>query len=277
MTAPLLVATGIGKRFGGLQAVQGVSLEAHAGRIVSVIGPNGAGKTTLFNCLSGIYRPETGSVKLDGRELVGLKPHQVNQAGLARSFQNIRLFPEMTVLQNVLVGRYAHTQAPLWEIVCRTSRYLAQERAAREKALELLEFVGLAERATSPAHEFTDGMHRRGLAERASDWARSLPYGLQRRLEVARALATAPRVLLLDEPGAGMNPSEIVDMMDLVRRIAATGVAVVVIEHHMKLVMEISDRILVLDHGEPIAEGTPDQVRSHPRVLEAYLGAETAA
>ncbi len=277
MTAPLLVATGIGKRFGGLQAVQGVSLEAHAGRIVSVIGPNGAGKTTFFNCLSGIYRPEAGSVKLNGRDLVGLKPHQVNHAGLARSFQNIRLFPEMTVLQNVLVGRFAHTRAPLWQIVCRTSGYLAQEHAAREKALELLEFVGLAERATNSARDITDRLQRRGLAERASDWARSLPYGLQRRLEVARALATDPKVLLLDEPGAGMNPSEIVDMMDLVRRIAATGVAVVVIEHHMKLVMEISDHILVLDHGEPIAEGSPEHVRSHPRVLEAYLGAEAAA
>jgi len=257
VSAPLLSAKGIGKRFGGLQAVQGVSLEAHAGRIVSVIGPNGAGKTTLFNCLSGIYRPEAGSVTLAGRELVGLKPHQVNHAGLARSFQNIRLFPEMTSLQNVLVGRYAHTRSPLWQIVCRTPGYLAQERAARDKALDLLEFVG--------------------LLDRASDWARNLPYGLQRRLEVARALATSPRVLLLDEPGAGMNPSEILEMMDLVRRIAATGVAVVVIEHHMKLVMEISDRILVLDHGEPIAEGTPEAVRNDPRVLEAYLGAEAPA
>jgi branched-chain amino acid transport system ATP-binding protein len=256
-TGPVLVATGIGKRFGGLQAVQGVSLEAHAGRIVSVIGPNGAGKTTFFNCLSGIYRPEAGTVRLAGRDLVGLKPHQISHAGLARSFQNIRLFPEMTALQNVLVGRYAHTQAPLWKIVCRTPGYLHQERAARDRAMELLEFVE--------------------LSPRAGDWARSLPYGLQRRLEVARALATDPQVLLLDEPGAGMNPSEIVGMMDLVRRIAATGVAVVVIEHHMKLVMEISDHILVLDHGEPIAEGAPEQVRSNPRVLEAYLGAEAAA
>ena len=254
--APLLVAKGVSKRFGGLQAVQDVGLEAHAGRIVSVIGPNGAGKTTFFNCLSGIYRPESGSVRLCGRELAGLKPHEVNQAGLARSFQNIRLFPEMTALQNVLVGRYAHTSAPLWKIVLRTPDYQAQERAALERARELLEFVHLGPSANA--------------------WARSLPYGLQRRLEVARALATDPKVLLLDEPGAGMNPQEILEMIDLVRRIAATGVAVVVIEHHMKLVMEISDRILVLDHGEPIAEGAPSEVRNDARVLEAYLGKDAA-
>lgn len=253
----VLQAVGIGKVFGGLAALDGVTLEAHGGQILSIIGPNGAGKTTLFNCLSGIYRPEKGRILLEGRSLAGLAPHEISRLGVSRSFQNIRLFPEMSSLHNVLVGRYSRTPTRPIGALLRTAAWREDERKARERSMELLELVG--------------------LADRRDDWARALPYGLQRRLEVARALATDPKVLLLDEPGAGMNPSEIAAMMELVSSIRGLGIAVVVIEHHMKLVMEISDRILVLDHGVPIAQGTPQEIRNDPVVIEAYLGRSEAS
>ncbi len=248
----VLKATGVTKSFGGLKAVQNVSIEAHAGQVLSIIGPNGAGKTTFFNCLSGIYPLDSGTVELAGKRINGLAPHQVSRAGLSRSFQNIRLFPEMTVLQNVLVGRFSRSPRQILASVLRTRSWRREEDKALARSKELLEFAGLSARAQA--------------------WARALPYGLQRRLEVARALATDPKILLLDEPGAGMNPQEIGEMMGLVKSIANLGIAVVVIEHHMKLVMEISDRIVVLDHGEHLAEGTPEEVRRNPRVVEAYLG-----
>jgi len=251
---PLLETRGLSKTFGGLKAVQNVDLCIGANRIVSVIGPNGAGKTTFFNCLSGIYRPESGSILLEGQNITGRRPHQVCKRGVARTFQNIRLFPEMTVLENVMVAQFQHRSISPLRLLWRSRRYRQQETASREEAYDFLEFVGLDKLADKPSN--------------------SLAYGLQRRLEIARALATRPRLLLLDEPAAGMNPQETVEMVQLISRIRDRGLAILLIEHHMKLVMTISDEILVLDHGIPIAHGAPEQVRNDPQVIKAYLGEE---
>jgi branched-chain amino acid transport system ATP-binding protein len=251
---PLLETRGISKTFGGLKAVQKVDLRVEANRVVSVIGPNGAGKTTFFNCLSGIYRPETGSILLDGHDITGRPPHQVCRRGVARTFQNIRLFPEMSVLENVLVAQFQHRSISPLPLLAHTKRFRAQEDSHCEEAHAFLDFVGLAKHADAASN--------------------SLAYGLQRRLEIARALATRPRLLLLDEPAAGMNPQETVEMIQLISRIRDRGLAIILIEHHMKVVMAISDEILVLDHGTPISHGTPEKVRNDPLVIKAYLGEE---
>jgi len=251
---PLLETRGLSKTFGGLKAVQNVDLRIEANRVVSVIGPNGAGKTTFFNCVSGIYRPESGSILLDGHDITGRKPHQVCKRGVARTFQNIRLFPEMSVLENILVAQFRHRSLSPLPLLLHSKKFRTQENQNREEALAFLDFVGLAPYADAVSS--------------------NLAYGLQRRLEIARALATKPRLLLLDEPAAGMNPQETVEMVQLISRIRDRGLAILLIEHHMKVVMAISDEILVLDHGIPISHGTPEKVRNDPHVIRAYLGEE---
>ena len=248
----LLSVQNISKHFGGLAALGDISFGIEPGQIFGLIGPNGAGKTTLFNCLTGIYRPSAGRFTFEDADITGFSEPKVAQRGIARTFQNIRLFKEMTVLENVMVGRHCRTSAKLWGALTRDRKTRGEEREIHKKAAELLDFVGLAE---------------------AQDrLAKNLPYGHQRRLEIARALATNPRLLCLDEPAAGMNPQEVQDLMALICKIRDTGVTVLLIEHHMKVVMGICDRIAVLDGGCGIAAGTPDQVRNDPRVIAAYLG-----
>lgn len=258
MDKPILEVTNLTMDFGGIRALDSLDLEVKSGEIAALIGPNGAGKTTFFNCLTGIYPPTKGDIYLNPVsggakvDLKGLLPNKVTEHGLARTFQNIRLFSQMTVLENVMIGRHCRTKAFILGAIFRNKSTRQEEAEIIERSYAILEKVGL--------QNFVD------------EYAKNLPYGAQRRLEIARALATDPSLLLLDEPAAGMNPQETMDLDNLINEISEDGLAILLIEHDMKLVMSLSDHIYVVDYGKKIAEGSPEDIRSNPEVIKAYLG-----
>jgi len=254
---PLLQIEGLTHYFGGLRAVYDFNLELEPGELVGIIGPNGAGKTTIFNLITGVYVPTRGKIVFDGTNLVGLPSHRIASLGVARTFQTIRLFRDLTVLDNVRIAHYSQLRYGVASAIARTRAFLAEEDRVRERSLELLRMLNLERYASLPA--------------------RALPYGEQRRLEIARALACRPRLLLLDEPAAGMNPGEAARLMEFIQWVRREfSLTILLIEHQMRVVMGLCERIMVLDFGETIAHGPPEEIRRHPRVLEAYLGRGTA-
>ncbi len=249
---PLLEASEITKYFGGVVALRGVSFEVKEGQIKAIIGPNGAGKTTLFNCISGVLKADRGKIKLNGQSLSGLPPHKRAEAGISRTFQNVAIFPDMTVLENVSVGRHCRSRSEMIRVGIRTPSMKSEERNIEARSWEFLDFVGLSSQATKLANE--------------------LPLGDQRLLEIARALATEPKIVLLDEPAGGLNTRETERLASLIHQIRDSGVTVLLVEHDMNLVMDISDEILVINFGEKLAEGKPSSIKSDPDVINAYLG-----
>jgi branched-chain amino acid transport system ATP-binding protein len=252
--APLLRAQGLHKNFGGVRAVSDISLDVASGSIFAIIGPNGAGKSTLLNLISGIYQPDSGSLSLDGHDLSGMPSHRRVRLGLARTFQKIRLFKQLSVLDNVLAGFHVHHKIPAWQYVMHGGAFARNQKHCREEALRLLEFFG--------------------MSSRLRVFAGVLSYGEQRMLELARALATSPRLLLIDEPAAGLNAAEVDVLLDRIRILRGRGITVIVVEHNMDLVMNVADRIMVMDYGRHLFQGVPAEVQKNPAVIAAYLGGE---